>query len=149
MRHDLDAGDDRRVQPFGRGFVLVQHAVDAVPQNQIVRKRLQVNIAGLHIDGLVDDMVDQFDDRSFRRHVADVLGGLEVDLNILFFFDIADHAVHGGSALAVKTFNAFQNIFLAAELEADVLAQRHLQVVERFPVKRIERRQREAVVFHL
>ena len=50
LRHDLDARDDRRGEPAGRRLDLVQHAVDAVADAQLVLERLDVDVRGARLD---------------------------------------------------------------------------------------------------
>jgi hypothetical protein len=42
--HDLDPRNHRRGQPLGRRLHIVQHAVDAIPDVQLVLERLDVDI---------------------------------------------------------------------------------------------------------
>ena len=44
LRHDLDAGDDGGLETPGRCLDVVQHAVDPVPDLQLVLERLDVNV---------------------------------------------------------------------------------------------------------
>ena len=64
LRHDLDAGDDRGVMALvDRIERLVEHAVDAVLDDDFVVAGLDVNVRGPALDGVEDDRVDELDDR--------------------------------------------------------------------------------------
>src|SRR5207302_5609183 len=63
LRHDLDPGDDGRVDVRGRRHDDVQGAVDAVPDPDPGLLRLDVDVAGPLAKRLHDDHVDQADDR--------------------------------------------------------------------------------------
>jgi hypothetical protein len=52
----------------------VQHTVVAVAQPKPGLERLDVNVAGLGLDGAGDDLVDQPDDRGVAGQVAQPLG---------------------------------------------------------------------------
>ena len=73
LRHDLDARDDRGLQAPRRRLLVVQDAVDAVADAQRVLERLDVDVRGLGVDGVLDEEVHQADDRRLERHVAQVI----------------------------------------------------------------------------
>src|SRR3954453_8127698 len=64
LRHDLDARNDGAVVALvDRIERFVEHAVDAVLDDDFVVSRLDVNVRGAALDGVEDDGVDQLDDR--------------------------------------------------------------------------------------
>ncbi len=62
--HDLEPGDQRRLDAAGDLVDLVQHAVDAEPDPHVGRGRLQVQVGRAALDGLLDERVDVPDHRS-------------------------------------------------------------------------------------
>ena len=79
-RHDLDARDQRDREVRRRRLELEQHAVDAVADLEVVLERLEVDVRRLVADRLVEDVVQQLDDRRRRGHRRLVL---EVELAAL------------------------------------------------------------------
>jgi hypothetical protein len=72
--HDLDARDDRSLQPRLRSLDLVQHAVIAVADPQPVGKRFEMNIGSVRFHGARDQLIDQPDDRRLAREILEPLG---------------------------------------------------------------------------
>src|SRR6185295_15145042 len=72
LRHDLDARHDRRLQPARRGFDVVQHAVDAVTDLELVLERLDVDIRRALLERPVDEQVDEPDDGRLGGEVPQV-----------------------------------------------------------------------------
>ena len=75
IRHDLDARDDRQRQVPGRRGHLVERAVHAVADLEFVLERLEMDVAGPVLDGLVEDQI----------HVADDGRGVGLGLDVLQF----------------------------------------------------------------
>ena len=73
-RHDLDARDDRGLQPRRRRLDLVQHAVIAVAHPQPVGERLEMDVGGMGFDRARDHLVDQADHRRLAGEVLEPLG---------------------------------------------------------------------------
>ena len=78
LRHDLDARHDGRLQPARRRLDVVQHAVDAVADLELVLERLDVDVGRALLDGAVDEQVHQPDDRRLAGEVAQVVDVLLV-----------------------------------------------------------------------
>ena len=68
MRHDFESRNDGALEhaQLRRHGDFVQNAIDPVPNAQIIFERLDVNIGGALDNRFTDDLVDEFDDRSFR-----------------------------------------------------------------------------------
>ncbi len=72
VRHDLHARDDRqREVPRRRGH-LVERAVHAVADFELVLERLEMDVARPVLDRLIEDQVDETDDRRGVGLVGDV-----------------------------------------------------------------------------
>eukprot|EP01035_Chromulina_nebulosa_P041508 gene41508-56148_t len=71
VREDLHARDDRGLEAFDlRGHRhLLENAVDAVADAQFVLEGLEVHVGGAQLDRVLEDLIDETDDRR-------VLGGL-------------------------------------------------------------------------
>ena len=85
---DLDAGDDGRVGVFRRGHDFLQHAVQAHADAHLAFGRLDVDITGVDLDGVLDDRVDQLDDRRVGDFIGDLLGDPDHLVDIEFFFQL-------------------------------------------------------------
>ena len=74
-RHDLDARDERGLVALQlrRHRRLVQDAVDAVADAQLVLRRLEMNVRRAVLEGLPDDLVDELDDAGFLVALGDFL----------------------------------------------------------------------------
>ncbi len=72
--HNLDARNDRRLQPQGRRLGLVQHAIITVADPQPVLERLDVDIGSTRFDGAGDQLINQSDHRGLAREVPEALG---------------------------------------------------------------------------
>ena len=83
-RQRLDARDDGRVNQFGQGMHVVEHAVDAHSHDGLLPPRLDVDVARALIERVVQQVLDR------RNHVAvarlDLFDALEFDVA----FEIAD-----------------------------------------------------------
>ena len=87
--HDLDAGDDAGEVRLGGALDLVEDAVDAVADGDLLVAGLDVDVAGLLLGGVEDEAVDEADDRGvLGRGVQDVLVLLGVLLGLLLEVDI-------------------------------------------------------------
>ena len=76
-----------------------------------------MNITGAGFNGLADDMVHQFDDRGLGSHIPNMLGAViqRVQSMQVIILDVADHAVHGGTAfVSVIGFNGLENVLFTA-----------------------------------
>ena len=91
-RHDLHSVDHRALHSFGNVVALDAYAVNAIPYTDAVGHRLDVNIAGPHLDRFVDDHRDQANDRGgalIERLVAVDVAPEVADL----FFEAVDRLV--------------------------------------------------------
>ncbi len=88
---------------------LMQNAVDAITNAQIVLERLDVNVGGALDDRFADDLIDEFHDRSFRIVRIQIGAGFRV----LQHFERAvglENLVECLRAHAVKRFHRAQNL---------------------------------------
>src|SRR6478672_124685 len=80
VRHHFQPRNDGRLQQaqlrWHRDFV--QDSIDPIANTQIVLQRLDVNIGGALDNRFTDDLVDEFDDRSFRIVRVEVGAGLQL-----------------------------------------------------------------------
>ena len=74
LREHLQAGRHAGGHPLRDPLHLVQHAVDAEPDDERVLLRLEVDVGGAVLGRLEDDRVDEPDE----RRVGDAVVGLEV-----------------------------------------------------------------------
>ena len=71
---DLDAGGDRGDRRRGHDRRLGEHAVDAVADPHLVLLRLEVDVGGAALDGLLDHPLDELDDGRVLAGRAEVHG---------------------------------------------------------------------------
>ena len=73
--HDLDAGDQGGLVALqlGRHGRLVQDAVNAVADAQLVLRRLEMDVRGAVLEGLPYNLVDKLDDAGFLVAFGDLL----------------------------------------------------------------------------
>ena len=57
----------------GGTWCVVQHAVDAVADREVVLVRLDVDVAGPLVDRLEENLVDQLDDAGLLGHLQQVV----------------------------------------------------------------------------
>ena len=75
-RHDLEAGDQRRPHLDGRLHDLLERAVDAVADAQLLLEALEVNVRRAFLERIGHDGVDKLDDRRFvDERAAGIVGG--------------------------------------------------------------------------
>ena len=74
LRHDLDARGDRIAELHRRLHDVVENAVDAVADAQLLLVRLDVDVAGALLDRRHQDDVHQLDDRRFLALLGERLG---------------------------------------------------------------------------
>ena len=72
-RHDLQAGDQPFVDPLGQVHHFLEQAVEAMADEHALFHRLDVDVAGLALDGALHDQIDEVDDR--RRLAAFLQAG--------------------------------------------------------------------------
>ena len=109
--HDLQAGEDRGLQPLGGRFGLVEDAVLAVAHPEGVLKGLQVDVAGPHLNGPEHQEVDQLDDGGLPGHIPEMadLGGLLRGQIQFFGLQVAHQPGHGAARL-VHRLDEFQDL---------------------------------------
>ena len=81
-RHDLDAGDDPFVDPLGQVHHFFQQAVEAVTNDDVAFRGLDMNVARAALEGALDDELDHVDDRRRLGRGRLAGGGLLEDLLI-------------------------------------------------------------------
>ena len=81
-RHDLDAGDQGRLKALQLRWHrrLMQDAVDAVADAQLVFRRLEMNVRGAVLVCLPDDLVDELDDAGFLIALGDFLVRRQIEI---------------------------------------------------------------------
>ena len=144
LGHDLDPRGDGRLQATRRRLLIVQHAVDAVPDAQRVLERLEVNVRRFGAERVLDDEVDEPDDRGLKGHVsqvADVLVSFARRAGVL-------HALHDPlqwRGRRVRPFDRLEDPFRGGDGDLDLHGEAQSQVVEEQQIRRIRGRDRERV----
>ena len=111
LRHDLDARGDRVAELHRRRHDVVEDAVDAEPDAELLLVRLDVDVAGALLDRRHQHQVDEPDD---RRLAALLLERGDVDLlELLEHLDVVvDH--RGVSSRALVTISSVAALFRLA-----------------------------------
>ena len=100
--HDLDARDHRGRQAPRRRFDFVQHAVDAVADDQPILERLDVNVGRAHFERIGDEQRHEADHRRFGREVLQLLH-VRVERKLVGArLDVAEQLALRGLARAVE-----------------------------------------------
>ncbi len=145
---DFQAADDGGLQPFGRAFHLVEHAVNPVADPKSFGERFEMNVRRPRAKGLHDDGVDQFDDRRVRIHGRPVVHGAagrrQTNLH-LSFGDVLDHLAHRIVRRPVVLVQRGFDVFFGGDADADFRLQQMVQAVDGVEVGRIAERDGEAV----
>ena len=140
--HDLEAADHAGLDAARRAHHLVQHAVDAEPDAQVVLGRLDVDVGRAVADGLGDEQVDELDDRRVLDELGDVREiGLVVGLVGRGLHDRVDFAVD-----AEEAFDRLVDLARGRDDGADLGAGEGADVVDREHVRRVGHRDDELAV---
>ena len=137
--HDLDPRNNGRLQSVRRGFDLGQNTVDAIPDLEFVFERLEVDVAGPHLDGIQYQAVDQPDNGGFRGQVFQMLGirfSVFGDL-VYILAGLFDNPFNGLASGAVEPFDRLQNILFLALQDIDAVPVREFKGIDGFRVFRI------------
>ena len=112
MAQDFDARHDGRLETLelcGHGNVL-QHAVNAVTDAKLVLERFEMNVRRAQLDGVLQNLVDEADDRGFVLLgfvEIGVLGIIVNDLESLFLVERANRVRADAEALFDFALNGF------------------------------------------
>ena len=120
----------------------MQDAVNAVADAQFVLLRLEMDVGGAVLEGLPNDLVDEFDDAGLLVAFGDLLV-LDQQFQRLV---VAGHFVQGFGADAVILFEGLFQFVLGGQAEGDRLAGVELDGVEHGGVERIADGDEEAAV---
>src|SRR5581483_5682992 len=148
LRHDLDARDDRRLEPARRALDVVQDPVDAVADLELVLERLDVDVRRALLDRAVDEQVHEADDRRLAREVAEVVDVLFVVGEVL---DVGLRRLRAAvsvrrRAVPVRRLEPLEHVALAREARIDLEPRRDLERLDRVVVRRIGHRDGERSV---
>jgi len=132
LRHDLDAGEDRRLQLKRGGRHLLEHAVDPEAHAQLPFVRLDVDVARTAPHRLGDEGVDELDDRGLvrapRRREFRLLRRRLDDLDL-----VALHRLHDVShrlGLVVQAVDGPLDLPLGGDVDLHLVAGHELDVVD-------------------
>ena len=139
--HDLDTREHRRQQTARRAVALDQHAVDPVADADAVGERLDVDVAGPQADRLLNDEVDQLDDRGVavvrRRPAAVAVDSVSVK-SMAVSVNSGQHRVHRlGFRLAVVPVDGLDDLLARRQDRLDVFVQDELQLLHGVEVARV------------
>ena len=136
-------GADSRLR---RRLDLVQHAVDAVADDQPVLERLDVDVGRAHLERVGDDEAHHPDDRRLGREVLQLLDvGVEGDL-VAALLDVAHDLAERGLAGAVQALERRLELGRDRDHRPDLAAGDHAERADRVLVGRVGHRQRELVL---
>ena len=139
LGHQLEAADDGGLEFARRRFLVEEHAIHAEAHAEFLLERLDVNIAGALLDGLGDHGVDQADDGSLARHVAQVF---EIGAGLL----VVALGVGALFGFAVIPVDGVEDFLLGGERGADLQAAEGAHGGDGLEIQRIGHRDGEDVV---
>ena len=150
----LQPADDGRLEAFGRGLYLVQHAVNPVADAKGLGQRLKVNVRGAHPECLGDHGVDQPDQRRVGIHHGTVRRGGACDLDVLFgqFLDgllelrVGRYQPRSPALAAVVLAESGLDVLLRSNAKVHFRVQEQPQAVECVQVGRVCQGDRDVVV---
>jgi len=120
--HELDAGDDRRLEMLRRRFDVVEDAVDAKPDLELLLEGFHVDVAGAALHGLLEEQVDQTDDRRLRGQILEVLDVLDVlETGHLAVTDALNNPFHVGRGAAVQPVDEVHDFRLDRQVSLDLV----------------------------
>ena len=138
--HDLDARDDGGLEPFElrRHGRLVEHAVHAVADAEVVLHRFEMDVRRTLLDRFADDLVDELDDAGFLVNVFQVfLAHLRDGIDVQHALVLLHQLVERLGADAVITFQRLGDIGLCAQGQLDSAARDHAYGFDHRNVERI------------
>ena len=138
-------------KPFGRGFDLVQHAVNPVAHAEGLGQRLQVNVRSPHLERLDDDRIDQLDQRrvGFHHRAVGRRGGLDFDVlarQVLDGLLEARIGRHAAAPLRVILAQRRLDVGFGGDAQLDLRVQQMRQAVNGVQVRRVRQRDGDTVV---
>ena len=139
LRHELEAADDGGLELARRRFLVEEHAIHAEAHAEFLLEGLDVNVAGALFDGLGDHGVDQANDGSLARHVAEVF---EIGSG-LFVVAVGVGALFGFAVIAV---DGVEDFLLGGERGAHLQAAEGAHGGDGLEIQRIGHRDGEDVV---
>ncbi len=145
--HDLDARGERRLEARRRLHDVVEDAVDAEADSQIVLEGLDVDVARSALDRVGHQRVDELDERRLlgcplqRGEIEGVFG--PEDLDAAFAIEVGERFVVRLGAGVVVAVDCLLDAARGREHDADVAARQELTLVEPAEVGGIRHRQRE------
>ena len=139
---NFDAAQNGRVVPSGRGRLLVQHAVDPVPDTDFALEGFDMDVRSAVLNGLIDDQVDHLDDELFFRHLLQVVDieAVFIDDSVLRLFDTLDHPGH------IRLFAQAPDLAGRGEDRRNIEARQQTQIVDRVNIERVGHRDHELIV---
>ena len=136
--HDLDAGDDSRLERFVLTRNIVQHSVDTEPNLESILKRLDMHVRGALRARFEDDSVDVPND---RRVIVIGVGYIDLKLGreILFVFAIgvAEVARAVGHEARSDRVNRFRYLVRRGDKHLNRTLVAHSKLVDSLNVERI------------
>jgi len=140
LGHDLDAGGQGGLQAPGRGLLVVEQPVDAVAHAQAVLEGLDVDVGGVDGERLLDEEIDEADDRRLEGQVAQVI---DVVLWLGVPIGAGPHPLHDllqGGVGPVGPLDGLEDGRPGRDAELDGEREGLLEIVEQQGIRRIRRR---------
>ena len=95
IRHNFNAAQNRWLKLLGQIADVLQSPIEPVSDLQVIRPRLEVDIAGSLFDGFLKNQIDSFDHRRLRALPA-LFGQIIAQIRFGLHLDIADSFFYGG-----------------------------------------------------
>ena len=142
-RHELQPCDQRVRHAAAVDQLFLQHAVDPQADAQLLFARLDVDVRGARLHGVVEHGLQQLDDGGIGRAF---LGGELLDVDIVLAQVVAHRLGERGDlvGLAVHRIEGLEQLALAHERQADRLLEPGLELVIGVQVRGIGHADQEA-----
>jgi len=150
VRHDLDARDDRRLEPveLRRHVHLVKHAVNPVPDAQLILHRLDMDICRALTVRFRDNLVHELHDRGLGPDLVHIDLGDRGQIGVHRVAAVLNHLFDRVGAHAIILLNCLVDLFARAERHPHRAARRQPQAVRHPGVERITSDHRQHTVLH-
>ena len=147
VRHHFDARNDRQREMARRRRHFVKRAIDAVANFEFVLERLEMDVARPVLDRLIQDQIDEANDRRGVRFGFDTRPVALVAAQrhqLARFAELLEDVLHAGGVGAVVALDPIFDLLGRRDDDMDVFAEREAEIFRRAQIERIDQRDARA-----
>src|SRR5262245_39603212 len=145
--HQLDARNDRGSQRIRRSVHILQHAIHAVAQTQLLLKGLDMNVARTRLNRPGNDEIDQPNDGYFGSQISQMLDVFLIAAKCVA--ERLDQLFTIARFIAVQTLEPLLDFGLRRHENTQLKTRPQVHRVLRFHIERVSHHQRENVIFNV